>query len=53
VQGLDLAVQQVLHAGGKMVVLEADRLSELPPEVARVLIGYGATLMIPEPAGNG
>jgi hypothetical protein len=47
IEGVDPAVQLVLHASGKAEVLRADQLSDLPPEVARVLVYYGATLAIP------
>lgn len=52
-EGVDLTVQRVLFAGGKAEVLGTDQLPELPPEVARILIGYGVTLTIPEPEGRG
>jgi len=39
-------VQRVLFASGKAETLGVDQLTELPPEVARVLIQYGATLAI-------
>lgn len=46
-EGVDLAVQRVLYASGKAEALRADELLELSPEVARVLVYYGATLTIP------
>jgi hypothetical protein len=51
-EGIDLAVQRVLYASGKAQVLRVDELSELPPEVARVLATFGATLTIPESGGS-
>ena len=54
IAGLDPAVERVLYAGGKAEVLRADQLSELPPEVGRVLVRFGATLTIPtDSAGEG
>lgn len=53
IEGVDAAVERVLYAGGKTEVLRGDQLSELPPEVARVLVQFGATLTIPtDPAGD-
>jgi hypothetical protein len=53
IEGVDPAVQRVLYASGKAEVLRADQLSDLPPEVARVLVYFGATLAIPTaPAGG-
>lgn len=53
-EGVDLAVQRVLYASGKAEALRVDELSELPPEVARILVYYGATLTVPTgPAGGG
>lgn len=52
-EGVDLAVQRVLYASGKAEALRIDQLSELPPEVTRILVHYGATLTIPtNPAGE-
>lgn len=54
IEGVDPAVERVLYAGGKAVMLRGDQLSELPAEVARVLVQFGATLAIPtDPAGEG
>ena len=54
IEGVDPAVSRVLYAGGKAEVLRADQLSELPLEVARVLVQFGVTLTIPTaPAGEG
>jgi len=51
-EGVDLAVQRVLYASGKAEALRVDELTELAPEVARVLVYYRATLTIPAgPAG--
>jgi len=46
-EGVDLAVQRVLYASGKAEARRVDQLSELPPEVARVLVYFRATLTIP------
>ena len=45
--GIDPAVQRVLYASGKAEAMAADDMSQLPPEVARILAYYGATLTIP------
>jgi hypothetical protein len=53
-EGVDPAVERVLYAGGKAEVLRGDQLSELPAELVRVLVQFGATLTIPtDPAGEG
>jgi hypothetical protein len=52
-EGIDLAVQRVLYASGKAQAIRVDELSELPPEVARVLATFGATLTIPESGASG
>lgn len=52
-EGVDLAIQRVLYASGKAEAFRVDQISELPPEVARVLASYGVTLAVPEtPAGG-
>ena len=52
-EGIDLAVQRVLYASGKAQAVRAEDLSELPPEVARVLATFGVTLTIPESGSSG
>jgi len=47
---VDAAVQRVLYASGRAEAFRADQLTQLPPEVARVLVSYGATLTV---AANG
>jgi hypothetical protein len=51
VEGVDAAVQRVLYSSGHAEAFRADELTQLPPEVARVLVFYGATLTVPMPAG--
>lgn len=46
-EGVDPAVQRVLYASGRAEAFRADQLTELPPEVARVLVSYGVTLTVP------
>jgi hypothetical protein len=50
-EGVDAAVQRVLYSSGHAEAFRADELTHLPPEVARVLVFYGATLTVPMPAG--
>jgi hypothetical protein len=50
-EGVDPAVQRVLYSSGSAEAFRADQLTQLPPEVARVLVFYGATLTVPVPAG--
>jgi hypothetical protein len=52
IQGLDPAVQRVLYSSGLTETLTPDEMAEVPAEVARVLIHYGATLAIPLNAGG-
>lgn len=53
-KGVDPAVQRVLFASGRAEAFRADQLTQLPPEVARVLVSYGVTLPVPEnEGGNG
>ncbi|HLF43168.1 MAG TPA: hypothetical protein VJA46_06530 [Acidimicrobiia bacterium] len=53
-EGVDIAVQRVLYASGKAEALRVDQLTELPPEVARILVHYGVTLTLPTgPTGGG
>jgi hypothetical protein len=49
-EGVDAAVQRVLIASGR--AFRADQLTQLPPEVARVLVSYGATLTVPSNEGD-
>jgi hypothetical protein len=51
VEGIDDAVQRVLYASGKAEAMAVDQLSQLPPEVARILVYYGVTLAIPTEPG--
>jgi hypothetical protein len=52
--GVDPVVQRVLFTSGKAEALSVDALVDLPPEVARVLVAYGATLTVPSnPDGQG
>lgn len=46
-EGVAPAVQRVLYASGKAEALGVDALVDLPPEVARVLVAYRATLTVP------
>jgi hypothetical protein len=46
-EDVDPVVQRVLYATGKAEAFSADELTELPPEVARVLVFYGATITVP------
>jgi hypothetical protein len=52
-EGIDLAVQRVLYASGKAQAFRVDELSELSPEVARVLATFGVTLTVPESGASG
>jgi hypothetical protein len=45
-EGVDAAVQRVLYASGRAEALRADQLTQLPAEVARVLVSYEATLTV-------
>jgi hypothetical protein len=47
IAGIDPAVQRVLYASGKAEAMADVDMSQLPPEVARILAYYGATLAIP------
>ena len=47
VEGLGLAVELVLSVAGRAGPLGPDELSQIPPEVTRVLIEKGVTLTIP------
>jgi hypothetical protein len=51
-EGVDAAVQRVLYAGGRAEAFRADQLTQLPPEVARVLVSYGVTLTVPATEGG-
>jgi hypothetical protein len=51
-EGVDAAVQRVLIASGRAEAFRADQLTQLPPEVARVLVSYGATLTVPSNEGD-
>jgi len=51
VEGVDPAVQRVLYASGRAEAFRADQLTQLPPEVARVLVSHGVTLAVPENEG--
>ena len=46
-EGVDPVVQRVLYATGRAEAFTADELTRLPPEVARVLVFYGATITVP------
>jgi len=46
-EGVDPAVQRVLYATGMAQAFTADELTQLPPEVARVLVSFGATITVP------
>jgi hypothetical protein len=48
IEGVGPAVEQVLFSSGQAVVLAADALSQIPPEVTRVLIEHGVVLTIPD-----
>lgn len=50
--GLDPSVQRVLHSTGFAQVLVPGETSQLPPEVARVLIASGKGLAVPTPSGG-
>lgn len=52
-EGVDPAIQRVLYASGKAEALRVDQISELPPEVARVLASFGVTLAVPETSAGG
>lgn len=52
-EGVGPAVQRVLYASGKAQAVRAEDLSELAPEIARVLATYGATLAVPVNQGGG
>lgn len=52
-EGVDPVVQRVLYSSGSAEAFRADQLTQLPPEVARVLVFYGATLTVPVPAEAG
>ena len=45
-EGVDAAVQRVLYASGRAEAFRAEQLTQLPPEVARVLVSHGATLTV-------
>ena len=51
-EGVDPAVQRVLFASGRAEAFRADQLTQLPPEVARVLVSYGVTLTVPATEGG-
>ena len=51
-EGVDPAVQRVLFASGRAEAFRADQLTQLPPEVARVLVSYEVTLTVPEIEGG-
>ncbi|MGA7281116.1 MAG: hypothetical protein WBZ40_04965 [Acidimicrobiia bacterium] len=46
VSGIPGPVQRVLYSSGKLEALGANQVSELRPEIARVLAYYGATLTV-------
>jgi hypothetical protein len=52
-EGVDPAVQRVLYASGRAEAFRADQLTQLPPEVARVLVSYGAILTVAVNEGSG
>jgi hypothetical protein len=52
-EGVGPAAQRVLYASGKARAVRVEDLSELAPEVARVLASYGATLAVPVNQGGG
>jgi hypothetical protein len=51
-EGVDPAVQRVLYASGRAEAFRADQLTQLPPEVARVLVSHGVTLTVPATDGG-
>lgn len=51
--GVDPAVQRVLYSTGRAEAFRADELTQLPPEVARILVFYRATITVPVEAGGG
>ncbi|HSJ84439.1 MAG TPA: hypothetical protein VLA91_11545 [Acidimicrobiia bacterium] len=50
-EGVDPVVQRVLFATGRAEAFTADELTQLPAEVARVLVFYGTTITVPIEAG--
>ena len=46
-EGVDPVVQRVLYATGRAEAFTADELTQLAPEVARVLVFFGATITVP------
>ncbi|GEM_PF-2123655 len=52
VEGIDDAVQRVLYSSGKAEAVAVDQLSQLPAEVARILVFYGVTLTVPSEPGS-
>ncbi|HSK07047.1 MAG TPA: hypothetical protein VK990_05965, partial [Acidimicrobiia bacterium] len=51
-EGVDPAVERILYASGRAEAFRADQLTELPPEVARVLVFYRVTLTVPVTEGG-
>lgn len=51
--GVDPAVQRVLYSTGQAEAFSAYELTRLPPEVARVLVSSGTTIIVPGGAGGG
>ncbi|MGA7096022.1 MAG: hypothetical protein WB245_00475 [Acidimicrobiia bacterium] len=48
VSGIPASVQRVLYASGKLEAFGPGQVSELRPEISRVLAYYGATLTVSE-----
>jgi hypothetical protein len=48
VDGIPPSVQKVLYSSGKLEALGSNQVSELRPEISRVLAYYGATLTVSE-----
>jgi hypothetical protein len=51
IEGIGPEVEQVFLEGGTAEVLGADAMSQIPPEVARILVENGVVLTIPD-GGN-
>jgi hypothetical protein len=47
IEGIDPQVQQALTEAGRVELLGADEMSQIPPEVALVLIENGVVLTVP------
>lgn len=48
VSGIPASVQRILYASGKLEAFVPNQVSELRPEISRVLAYYGATLTVSE-----